>query len=297
MDAPKLLLDHLAFPEGPRWHQGWLWFSDVTNKRVERVDIAGRREVVATFDDRPSGLGFLPDGSLLVVAMTQRRLLRVTGGRVEPYADLRDFGGDFANDMVVDADGRAYVGVRSAALKPGFAVPDAKDAPDLVVMVEPSGAASIAADQMVSPNGTVITPDGRSLIIAETYAHRVTAYDRATDGTLSGRRVFAEVDGVYPDGICLDDEGAVWVGSPYSDEFVRVRDGGEITDRLSVPGGVACALGGDNRTTLFLLAVDGAALPKPGTSTATAPVLHGNAVFDGGRIWTMPVDHGGAGWP
>jgi len=295
--APTLLLDHLAFPEGPRWHQGWLWFSDVTNKRVERVDIAGRREVVATFDDRPSGLGFLPDGSLLVVAMTQRRLLRVTGGKVEPYADLRDFGGDFANDMVVDADGRAYVGVRSAALKPGFAVPDAKDAPDLVVMVEPSGAASIAAAQMVSPNGTVITPDGRSLIIAETYAHRVTAYDRAADGTLSGRRVFAEVDGVYPDGICLDDDGAVWVGSPYSDEFVRVRDGGEITDRLSVPGGVACALGGDNRTTLFLLAVDGAALPKPGTSTARAPVLHGNAVFDGGCIWTMRVDHGGAGWP
>jgi sugar lactone lactonase YvrE len=295
--APKLLLDRLAFPEGPRWHEGWLWFSDVTNKRVERVDIEGHREIVATFDDRPSGLGFLPDGVLLVVAMTQRRLLRVVGGKVEPYADLRDFGGDFANDMVVDADGRAYVGVRSAALKPGFAVPEAKDAPDLVVMVGPTGDASIAADQMVSPNGTVITPDGRMLVIAETYAHRLTAFDRARDGTLSGRRVFAQVDGVYPDGICLDDDGAVWVGSPYSDEFVRVCDGGEITDRLSVPGGVACALGGDNRTTLFLLAVDGAALPKPGTSMSTAPVLHGNAVFDGGCIWTMPVDHGGAGWP
>jgi sugar lactone lactonase YvrE len=295
--APKLLLDHLAFPEGPRWHEGWLWFSDVTNKRVERVDVEGRREVIATFDDRPSGLGFLPDGALIVVAMTQRRLLRVTAGKIEPYADLRDFGGDFANDMVVDADGRAYVGVRSTALKPGFPMPEAKDAPDLVVMVDPSGNASIAADQMVSPNGTVITPDGATLVIAETYAHRLTAYDRASDGTLSGRRIFAEVDGVYPDGICLDDEGAVWVGSPYSDEFVRVRDGGEITDRLSVPGGVACALGGDNRTTVFLLAVDGTALPKPGASTSTAPVLHGNAVFDGGRIWTMPVDHGGAGWP
>jgi sugar lactone lactonase YvrE len=295
--APKLLLDHLAFPEGPRWYEGWLWFSDVTNRRVERVDVEGRREVVATFDDRPSGLGFLPDGSLIVVAMTQRRLLRVAAGKIEPYADLRDFGRDFANDMVVDADGRAYVGVRSAALKPGFAMPEAKDAPDLVVMVDPSGNASIAAGQMVSPNGTVIAPDGRTLVIAETYAHRLTAYDRASDGTLSGRRIFAEVDGVYPDGICLDDDGAVWVGSPYSDEFVRVRDGGEITDRLSVQGGVACALGGDNRTTLFLLAVDGTALPKPGTSTSTTPVLHGNAVFDGGCIWTMPVDHGGAGWP
>jgi sugar lactone lactonase YvrE len=293
----ELLLDHLAFPEGPRWHQGWLWFSDVTNKRVERVDMAGHREVVATFEDRPSGLGFLPDGSLLVVAMTQRRLLRVTGGKVEQYADLRDFGGDFANDMVVDADGRAYVGVRSAALKPGFPVPEPKDARDVVVVVDPSRKPSVGADQMVSPNGTVITPDGRTLIIAETYAHRLTAFDRADDGTLSRRRVFAEVAGVYPDGICLDDEGAVWVGSPYSDEFVRVRDGGAITDRLSVPGGVACALGGQHRKTLFLLAVDSAALPKPGTSMSTAPVLHGDTKFDGGCIRTMPVEHGGAGWP
>ena len=135
------------------------------------------------------------------------------------------------------------------------------------------------------------------LVLAETYAHRLTAYDRATDGTLSGRRVFAAVDGVYPDGICLDDVGAVWVGSPYSDEFVRVRDGGEITDRLAIPGGVACALGGDRRATLFLLAVDGDSLPKPGASVSNSPVLHGDAVFDGGCIWMMPVDHGGAGWP
>jgi sugar lactone lactonase YvrE len=253
--------------------------------------------VVATFDDRPSGLGFLPDGTLVVVAMTQRRLLRVCGTKVEPYADLRDFGGDFANDMVVDAEGRAYVGLRSAALKPGFAVPDASDAPDLVLVVDPSGHASIAADQLVSPNGTVITPDGRALIIAETYAHRVTAYDRADDGTLSRRRVFAEVEGAYPDGICLDDEGAVWFGSPYTNEFIRVRDGGEVTDRVPVSGGVACALGGDNRTTLFLLAVDPAALPTPGTSVSSSPVLHGDATFDGGCIWTIAVDHGGAGWP
>jgi len=257
----------------------------------------GHREVVATFEDRPSGLGFLPDGSLLVVAMTQRRLLRVTGGNVEQYADLRDFGGDFANDMVVDADGRAYVGVRSAALKPGFPAPAAKDAPDVIVVVDPSGNASVGADQMVSPNGTVITPDGRTLIVAETYAHRVTAFDRADDGTLSRRRVFAEVAGVYPDGICLDDEGAVWVGSPYSDEFIRVRDGGAVTHRLSVPGGVACALGGQHRKTLFLLAVDSGALPKPGASMSTAPILHGDAKFDGGCIWTMPVDRGGVGWP
>jgi sugar lactone lactonase YvrE len=294
VNAPRLLLDRLAFPEGPRWHDAWLWFSDVTNRRVERVDVGGRHEVVATFDDRPSGLGFLPDGALLVVGMTQRRLLRVVGGIVEPYVDLRDFGGDFANDMVVDGDGRAYVGIRSAGLRPGFAV---ADAPDLVVAVEPSGDAAIAADQLVSPNGTVITPDGRTLVIAETYAHRLTAYDRAADGTLSGRRVFASVGTAYPDGICLDDDGAVWVGSPYTDEFIRVRDGGEITDRLSLPGGVACALGGTNGTTLFFLCVDRAALPTPGSAANATRVLHGDVTFDGGQIWTMSVAHAGAGWP
>lgn len=298
MSTPTLLIDGLAFPEGPRWHDGWLWFSDVANKRVMRVALDGRHEVVATFDDRPSGLGFLPDGSLLVVVMTHRRVLRVVGGVTEPYADLRDFGGDFANDMVVDRDGRAYVGVRSAQLRPGMPVPEPDSAPDVVVMIDPTRRISVAIDHLVATNGTVITPDGHTLIVAETYAHRVSAFDRAVDGSLSRRRVFAEMPGVYPDGICLDDEGAVWVGSPYSDEFVRVRDGGEITDRVALPGGVACALGGPDRRTLFLLAVDPTALPKPGAvASTTTPVLHGDVTFTGGSIYTMPVEHGGAGWP
>jgi sugar lactone lactonase YvrE len=294
---PTLLLDGLAFPEGPRWYDGWLWFSDVTNKRVERVALDGRREVVATFDDRPSGLGFLPDGTLLVVAMTQRRLVRVAGGEIEPYADLREFGGDFANDMVVDTQGRAYVGMRSAKLRAGAPIPAPADAPDVVVRVDASRSASIAADQLVAPNGTVITPDGRTLVIAETYAHRLTAYDVADDGSLSARRVYASLDGVYPDGICLDETGAIWVGSPYSDEFVRVREGGEITDRLPVPSGVACALGGEQRRTLFLLAVDPTALPKPGSSVEGTPVLHGDVSLHGGRILARLVAHGGAGLP
>ena len=297
MHAPTLLLDGLAFPEGPRWRGDWLWFSDVTDKRVMRVDVEGHREVVATLDDRPSGLGFLPDGSLLVVAMTQRRLLRLFNGRIEPYADLREFGGDFANDMVVDGDGRAYVGIRSTQLRPGFALPPEGDEPDVVVAVEPSGEMSIAADHLVSPNGTVITPDGRTLIVAETYAHRVTAYDRAADGTLTGRRVFAGVDSTYPDGICLDDAGGVWIGSPYTDEVIRVVVGGQVTDRISLPGGVACALGGSDGRTLFMLCVDPAALPKPGTTANATRVLHGTVTFDQGRIWTMSVAHAGAGWP
>jgi sugar lactone lactonase YvrE len=221
----------------------------------------------------------------------------MTGGTIEPYADLRAFSGDFANDMVVDRHGRAYVGMRSAQLRAGGPIPAAADAPDVVVLVDASGNARVAADGLVAPNGTVITPDGRTLVVAETYAQRLTAYDIADDGALARRRVYAALPGVYPDGICLDETGAIWVGSPYTDEFVRVREGGEIVERLSVPGGVACALGGPSRRTLFLLAVDPTALPKPGASVEGTPVLHGNATFDGGRILTRTVTDGGAGWP
>jgi sugar lactone lactonase YvrE len=223
--------------------------------------------------------------------------VRVAGGAIEPYADLRDFGGDFANDMVVDRHGRAYVGVRSAKLRAGGPIPAMGDATDVVVAVDASGNARVAADGLVAPNGTVITPDGRTIVVAETYAHRLTAYDVDDDGALSQRRVYAALPRVYPDGICLDETGAIWVGSPYTDEFVRVREGGEITERLSVPGGVACALGGPSRRTLFLLAVDPTALPKPGASVEGTPVLHGNATLDGGRIFTRTVTNGGAGWP
>jgi sugar lactone lactonase YvrE len=296
MSDPIVFVDGLAFPEGPRWYGDRLWLSDVVNGHVVRIALDGTREIAAAIGDRPSGLGFLPDGSLLVVAMTTHALWRVAKGKAELYADLRDFGGDFLNDMVVDADGRAYIGVRHSDLRAGFPMPEPPNAPDSVILVQPDRSASVGADQLVSPNGSVITANGRTLIVAETYVHRLTAFDRAPDGTLHSRRVFADVAGAYPDGICLDAEGAIWVGSPYTDEFVRVREGGEITDRIEVPGGVACALGGPDRRTLFLLAVDPSSLPRPGVLPDT-DLLHDATSFAGGRVLTQQVAVGGAGWP
>jgi sugar lactone lactonase YvrE len=205
---------------------------------------------------------------------------------------LDDVGGDFLNDMLVDADGRAYVGSRSAALHP--ARRPLADGCDALAIVESDGTARRGADGMTSPNGTVLTPDGATLIVAETYAQRVVAFIRAPDGTLGERRTFADTPGRYPDGICLDDAGAVWVASPYSHEFVRVRDGGEVLDRVEMAGGVACALGGPDGDTLFLLAVDPSRLPpvagddRPETRPRPARP---------GRIATVRAPRPRAGWP
>ena len=293
---PTQLLDGLAFPEGPRWSEGKLWFSDLRNLTVTTVGLDGSHQEVLRLEDSPSGIGFLPDGTPIIVSMNDRKLLRMVGGRVELHADLRDFPGDFINDMVVDDQGNAYVGTRSASLRPGFAVPAGGDAPDTIVMVRPGGQAHVVADHMVSPNGTAITPDGRTLIVAETYAHRVVAYDRASDGSLTNRRVYAEVGDDYPDGLCLDDDGALWIGSPYTGTFIRVREGGEVTDRVPLPGAVACMLGGEDRRLLFLLGVDPAALRTPGERSGGL-IRDSVGPFTGGHIWTLAVEHPGAGWP
>jgi sugar lactone lactonase YvrE len=291
----SVLIDHLKFPEGPRWHDDRLWFSDMAGKAVITVSLDGNSDVVARLDDRPSGLGFLPDGTPVVVSMTHKRLLRLVHGRAELHADLGDFPGDMLNDMVVDGEGCAYVGTRVASLRPWSTPSDLQEAPDSLVIVHPSGDAAVAADRLISPNGAVISSDGRTLVIAETYAQQLVAYDRGPDGALSNRRLFARVDGAYPDGICLDEEGAVWIGSPYSGEFVRVRQGGEITDRFGLAGAVACALGGEERDRLFLLCVDPAALPAPDATSGRVPIWSGG--LDRGCVWTMSVDCPGAGWP
>ena len=293
---PTELLDGLAFPEGPRWFGDKLWFSDLRNMTVTTAGLDGSTEVVLRLEDSPSGIGFLPDATPIIVSMNDRRLLRLVGGRAELHADLRDFPGDFINDMVVDDQGNVYVGTRSSALRPGFAVPSRDDAPDAIIMVRPDGQAAVAAEHLVSPNGTAITPDGRTLIVAETYAHRVLAYDRALDGSLSGQRVFAEVGDAYPDGLCLDSDGEVWIGSPYTATFLRVREGGEVTDRVPLPGAVACMLGGEDRRVLFLLGVDPAALRVPGESSGGL-IRDRVGPFTDGHVWTLAVEHPGAGWP
>jgi sugar lactone lactonase YvrE len=294
MGEANILLEGLGFPEGPRWHDGELWFSDFIAKTVSSVTLDAVVRPRAVLDDRPSGIGFLPGGEVVVVSMGKKHVVRIDRGSVTIYADLSDLPGNFLNDMLVDADGRLYVGLRSAALRPHEAPLPASAACDGIAIVEPDGSVRIGASDMISPNGMVLSPAGDELIVAETYAQRVLAFARRPDGSLGKRRVFAEVPGRYPDGLCLDDSGAVWFGSPYTDEFVRVGEGGTIIDRIEMPGGVACALGGPQLRLLFLLAVspellspvDGKASPA---SDVTRPGLSG-------RILTMAVNDGAAGW-
>jgi sugar lactone lactonase YvrE len=273
----------LAFPESPRWHEGRLWFSDFYERRVLRVGEDGRVETVCEVPGQPSGLGWLPDGRLLVVSMNDRRLLRLDGGVLVAVADLSRFAGGPCNDMLVDGHGRAYIGNFGFDLQGR-----APFAATGLVLVTPDGAARVVAPDMHFPNGTVLTPDGRTLIVAESYGQRLTAFDVAADGTLANRRVWAQLEGrgLGPDGICLDAEGAIWLASPVSREVLRVREGGAVTDRLPTEGqAVACTLGGADRRTLFVLT--GRVMTTPQQSLAERS----------GAIWTMRVPVAGAGRP
>ena len=279
--TPKVLLDGIVFPEGPRWHKGKLWFSDMHAHKVMTVDEQGRSEVIATVPERPSGLGWLPDGRLLVVSMRNQQLLRLDPDGLHTVADVKSLVKGDINDMVVDAQGRAYIGSMGYDLLAGEA-----QVPGNVVMVTPDGKARVVADNLEVPNGPVITPDHKTLIVAESFGHRLTAFDIAPDGSLSGRRVFAELGQATPDGICLDAEGAVWVSSPLTHEFLRVRQGGTIADRITLSGkwAVACMLGGADRRTLFLLTAE----------TSLEDLLKGQSK---GYIETVRVDVPGAGLP
>ena len=273
------LLGGLGFPEGPRWHDGRLWFSDFHDRVVRAVTPDGTAETVLRLDDSPSGLGWTPQGELLVVAMERRELLRAdAAGGVRRVADLAGLTRVRANDMVVDAAGGAYVSSFGFDLVAG-AAPE----PTGLVRVAADGTDGIAADGLVFPNGLVLTPDGRTLIVAETYAARLTAFDVAADGSLSGRRVFAELPGIAPDGICLDERGHVWVATARTPEVLRVAEGGRVTGRVAVGSGslsYACMLGGDDGRTLFV---------------CTAPSWQPG--HRQGRIETARVDVGRAGRP
>lgn len=221
----------LRFGEGPRWHEGALWLSDMFGKKVVRVAAGGTVETVAEIPGAPSGLGWLPDGRMIVVSMTDSKLVAIDGGKVEAYADLSAICRGTPNDMAVDRHGRAYVGNAGCNL---FAGLDPR--PTNLVLVE-NGKARQVADDLIFPNGMVISPDGRTLIVAETFAHRLTAFDIEPDGSLAGRRVFADTGTRTPDGICLDTEGAVWVSSSETGEFVRGESESCIeTKSLSVGG-------------------------------------------------------------
>ncbi len=247
---PATLLEGLAFAEAPRWHQGELWFSDFYTLEVARVDAHGTKHVVVTVPGRPSGLGWLPDGRLLVVSMLDRQLLRLDPQGLVVHADLSALAAHDCNDMVVDARGNAYVG--------NFGFDFSARAPlqpTVLIHVPPQGGqARAVADDLYFPNGSVITPDGRTLVVAETMGERLTAFDMAADGSLGQRRVWAPLPGLVPDGICQDADGAIWAAMPRTREFVRVREGGEITDRIACDDqAIACVLGGATGHTLYLL--------------------------------------------
>ncbi|MEY2399303.1 MAG: hypothetical protein QOJ00_2477 [Actinomycetota bacterium] len=272
------LVDGIDFGEGPRWHDGELWYSDFYQRAIYAVTAGGsRRAVWADLDDRPSGLGWMPDGSLLVVAMTSRRLLREVDSALVEHADLSALAGGHCNDMVVAADGTAYVGNFGFDYEAREPVRSAE-----LIRVTPSGEASVAATDLQFPNGSVIFDD-TTLVVGETFGAGYTAWTIAADGTLTHRRRWAETPNMFPDGCTPDAEGAIWFADPAGSQVVRVKEGGVITDTIATAmPAYACALGGDDGTTLFVVcapdsrpeAVQGKAQGAIYVTTVAVPHAH-----------------------
>ena len=270
----------LDFGEGPRWHDGRLWVSDFYAHRVSSFGPTGDRRTEVELDDQPSGLGWLPSGDLLVVAMTTQQVRRVgADGHVHVHADLSSIVNGLCNDMVVDRQGNAYVGSFgfdiSAGERPG---------PADLALVRPDGSVEVAAAALEFPNGSVITPDASTLIVGESMGSRYTAFAIQPDGTLADRRTWAEVPGKGPDGCALDAEGAIWMADAFGAGCFRISEGGEVLDSVSASQAVfACALGGADRRTLYLI---------------TAPGFGEQFAGQGlGRIEKVEVDVPGTGLP
>jgi sugar lactone lactonase YvrE len=273
VDQLTPLAEGFGFGEGPRWFEGLLWFSDLLGEAVHTVTLSGSMTTLPLPGHSPSGLGFRPDGSLLITSSEDRVVLRYDGETVTTIADLSKAVPAPLGDMVVDHAGRAYIG--SQAFEGG-----------IVVRLDPDNSVTVVAENLDFPNGMVITPDGRSLIVAESMGRRLTAFGVAEDGVLTDRRVFADgLDGP-PDGIALDADGGVWTAMTLAHQFERVTAGGAVTDRIDVGerAAVACALGGPARRTLFLLSSHDA-YPKRLKGTRLS------------RLDTVTVDIPGAGLP
>ncbi len=249
----RILADNLTFTEGPRWHptEEKLYFSDFHSHTVYRIDLQGNMETVVTIDDRPSGLGWLANGDLLIVAMVSRRLLRFDGKQTHEVANLSTLAPYHCNDMVVSENGTAYIG--------NFGC-DFENEPLIttnLIKVSPDGSASTVTDELCFPNGAVITDEGRTLVIAETFAARLTAFDIDKAGNLSNRRIWANLESYSPDGICIDRSGGIWVATPGSKCVIRVEGGGKITANIPLEiDSIACALGGANEQYLLLCTSD-----------------------------------------
>jgi sugar lactone lactonase YvrE len=272
----SLLID-LVLVESPRWHEDRLVFSDWGAGEVIALDLDGKREVIANIDSIPFCLDRLPDGRLLVVAGDDL-LVRSPDETLSTYAKLGALSTKPWNDIVTDGRGNAYVN------NIGFDFPDGEFTPGLIALVGPDRTVRQVADGLAFPNGMAIMPDNSRLIVAESYGGVLTAYDIAPDGDLSNRRVWAELDGAAPDGICVDAEGAVWFAEVPGRRCVRVREGGEVLQTItSELGCFACMLGGPNGTTLFVTAAGWPDAMTPGSRT--------------GQILCAEVSVPHAGWP
>lgn len=282
MDEWSLLVDGVDFGEGPRWRDGALWYSDFHQRAVYRVSADGERTVVYDgLDDRPSGMGWLPDGTFLVVFMTSRRVMCDRGdGRLVEYADLSSIATHHCNDMIVDRHGNAFVGNFGFDLEAL-----ASFAPADLAVVRPDGSVAVAAPDMAFPNGAVITPDDTTLIVGQSFGGNYIAFTMHDDGTLTDRRQWAEIPGTAPDGCALDDAGGIWFSDALGSQVVRVEEGGNVTDRIATPMPTfACMLGADDGRTLFALCSPGS---HPDESAGKAA----------GAIYTRTVEHAHAGRP
>jgi sugar lactone lactonase YvrE len=267
----------LVFTENPRWRDDKLWFVDVFGQRILTVDVAGRMEVAAELPFKPNGFGHMRDGSILVSDALARQIYRLDGGRLELFADLTNMTVFGLSDGFVDANDRMYIGDM------GYNLFDPAEKPVdtcVIVCIQPDGRADVVARGLAYPNGMVATPDGRTLIVAESYGARLTAFDIAADGSLSNRRVWAKLpEDVHPDGIALDAEGAVWLANPENANgrptVLRVREGGEIVEGVELDTfAYAAMLGGPERRHLFISAsrhIDPADLAQ--TPSATVRVV------------------------
>ncbi|MHB8219686.1 MAG: SMP-30/gluconolactonase/LRE family protein [Acidimicrobiales bacterium] len=278
-------IDGLHFGEAPRWHDERLWFSDFFDGGVFSVDEAGERRRELEVPGQPSGLGWLPDGRLLVVSMLDRVVLRrEPDGTLVRHGDLAPWATFHGNDMVVDGEGRAYVGNFGFDL---YAFYDGKATPctTSLVRIDPDGTSTEAAAELSFPNGAVLFPDGRTLVVAESLSFQLTAFTVTAGGTLTDRRVWASLEGCAPDGICLDAGGAIWVANALGPECRRVAEGGEELERVvTTQPCFACMLGGSDRRTLYCI-------------TAPTSQEEPSAAERNGRVERCRVDVPGAGRP
>jgi sugar lactone lactonase YvrE len=277
---PKILMSDLMFGESPRWREGRFWVSDWATHEIIAIDPDGRHEVVVREPSIPLCMDFMPDGRMLVMS-GKRVLRRESDGALVVHADLSQLSQVGWNEIVVDGRGNAYVNT------PGFDMMAGADfVPGTIALVLPDGAARQVAGDVAFPNGMAVTPDNSTLIVAESYGRKLTAFDIAADGGLSNQRVWAGLGDGVPDGICIDAEGAVWYADVPNRRCVRVREGGEVLATIQLDRGCfACMLGGADRRTLLLVTTEwrGPASLTDGRRT--------------GRVLTVPAPAPGVGWP